>query len=367
MAKKLKTINPKLLNIVSLITPIIILLIIINIFSNKDYEITYKIEDYQIREQYTDNDNYYSLTINKGNNNYNFIIEGKENYKKKSINSILEFQTDSETCIILKAKNKNFNPLCYKEEQISFHIVSKEMKEMINYREPESSHIEKYHNMNIYAPLNNDIYIWNYRGFERLKEKKEIKIFNKDIYSPSLITQVNSTLWIPNYESEYYFNSVLLLDMNSEKIENWILPETIYFDSAILGVYDDKIYIIDKHEQKEWEINIAKKEMNRVEEMTYQRGWESTTMNKLLYQSLTFYGVNRKEFITIDGYLYEETEGNKKRLTDEKIDLIARKYSNSVYYFIKNKLYYYDDEHGSKPLVENFEWNFNKDNIIFAN
>ena len=129
---------------------------------------------------------------------------------------------------------------------------------------------------------------------------------------------------------------------------------------------DNKIYLIDKHEKKELEIDIYKKTVNEINNRIYYRGWQNTTINKLLYQNSLFYGTNPREYIINDNYLYEENENYKKRLTSEKIETIARKYSDSVYYFINNKLYYYDDNQGNVLLIENFEWIFNKDNVIFA-
>ena len=366
MVKKLRIKNENIKKILILLLGIIAIFFAINVFIKNDYEITYKINDYEIIEKYYKEDNYYTFTISKEEKKYHIILENNKRYSKKIIEEIEEYQNDNETCIIPKNKNITFYPECYKDEQISHHIASKEMKELIQYEENISEKKEEHNNMKIYAQIDNDIYIWNYRGFYRVKEKDSVNIFKKDIYSPTLITQVNNSLFIPNYENDYYFNEVIILDMETGKQEKWQLKDNIYFDSSILGVYDNKIYLIDKHEKKELEIDIYKKNITEVNNRVFNRGWQKTTINKLLYQNCDFYGTSTREFIIKDNYLYEENEGYEKRLTDKKVDIIARKYSNSVYYFINNKLYYYDNNKGNVLLIENFEWTFNKDNVIFA-
>ena len=366
MVKKLRIKKANIKKLLTIIFVITILILLIYKFISKDYEITYKVKEYDITEKYYKKDNYYTFTISKDEIKYHIILDKGIRYAKRIIKDIDEYQTDDEVCIIPKNKKIIFYPECFKNEQISYHIASEKMKEKLQYEEKSQEKKEEHNNMKIYDDIDKNIYIWNYRGFYRTKEKDVVNVFNKDIYSPTLITQINNILFIPNYEDDYYFKEVLLLDMETGKQEKWQLPDSIYFDSTILGVYDNKIYLIDKHEKKELEIDIYKKTVNDINNRIYYRGWQNTTINKLLYQNSLFYGTNPREYIINDNYLYEENENYKKRLTSEKIETIARKYSDSVYYFINNKLYYYDDNQGNVLLIENFEWIFNKDNVIFA-
>ena len=67
--------------------------------------------------------------------------------------------------------------------------------------------------------MNDIVFVWNYRGFSVIDSQSdsEISLFSKDIYQPSLISRVKSYLIIPDYEQEYFFNRVYIVDMKTKK------------------------------------------------------------------------------------------------------------------------------------------------------
>ena len=358
-----------------LIIILIIALVLFFLFRRKDYTITYSVNDYEITESYHKEEDYYSFIIKKGETERFAIVYNQHFSSKKNIDQITEYQTETESCITISSNKVRIEPLCTKEEtQISYHLVSDEMKEKLGVTSEtkEDTILTTYNNINVYHYRNHNYYIWNYRGFYHINENttENIQLFDKDIYNPTLITQVNDTLVIPDYNADYYFDKVILLDMNTGRTTTWTLETSIYFDSAVLGVYQGDLYIIDKHEKTEWQLNIAKQKQERVG--TEQKGgkiydheWTNVTMNRLLYQENTFKGTTILEYNIKEDGLYAIFDNHQMKIRESAPSKILSNTDNTVYYLVNDNVYSYNKEEGEKLLLNYFEWNFNSENVIF--
>lgn len=358
-----------------LIIILIIALVLFFLFRRKDYTVTYSVNDYEITESYHKEEDYYSFIIKKGETERFAIVYNQHFSSKKNIDQINEYQTETESCITISSNKVRIEPLCTKEEtQISYHLVSDEMKEKLGVTSEtkEDTILTTYNNINVYHYRNHNYYIWNYRGFYHINENttENIQLFDKDIYNPTLITQVNDTLVIPDYNSDYYFDKVILLDMNTGRTTTWTLETSIYFDSAVLGVYQGDLYIIDKHEKTEWQLNIAKQKQERVG--TEQKGgkiydheWTNVTMNRLLYQENTFKGTTILEYNIKEDGLYAIFDNHQMKIRESAPSKILSNTDNTVYYLVNDNVYSYNKEEGEKLLLNYFEWNFNSENVIF--
>lgn len=358
-----------------LIIILIIALVLFFLFRRKDYTVTYSVNDYEITESYHKEEDYYSFIIKKGETERFAIVYNQHFSSKKNIDQITEYQTETESCITISSNKVRIEPLCTKEEtQISYHLVSDEMKEKLGVTSEtkEDTILTTYNNINVYHYRNHNYYIWNYRGFYHINENttENIQLFDKDIYNPTLITQVNDTLVIPDYNADYYFDKVILLDMNTGRTTTWTLETSIYFDSAVLGVYQGDLYIIDKHEKTEWQLNIAKQKQERVG--TEQKGgkiydheWTNVTMNRLLYQENTFKGTTILEYNIKEDGLYAIYDNHQMKIRESAPSKILSNTDNTVYYLVNDNVYSYNKEEGEKLLLNYFEWNFNSENVIF--
>ena len=358
-----------------LIIILIIALVLFFLFRRKDYTVTYSVNDYEITESYHKEEDYYSFIIKKGETERFAIVYNQHFSSKKNIDQITEYQTQTESCITISSNKVRIEPLCTKEEtQISYHLVSDEMKEKLGVTSEtkEDTILTTYNNINVYHYRNHNYYIWNYRGFYHINENttENIQLFDKDIYNPTLITQVNDTLVIPDYNADYYFDKVILLDMNTGRTTTWTLETSIYFDSAVLGVYQGDLYIIDKHEKTEWQLNIAKQKQERVG--TEQKGgkiydheWTNVTMNRLLYQENTFKGTTILEYNIKEDGLYAIFDNHQMKIRESAPSKILSNTDNTVYYLVNDNVYSYNKEEGEKLLLNYFEWNFNSENVIF--
>ena len=358
-----------------LIIILIIALVLFFLFRRKDYTVTYSVNDYEITESYHKEEDYYSFIIKKGETERFAIVYNQHFSSKKNIDQITEYQTQTESCITISSNKVRIEPLCTKEEtQISYHLVSDEMKEKLGVTSEtkEDTILTTYNNINVYHYRNHNYYIWNYRGFYHINENttENIQLFDKDIYNPTLITQVNDTLVIPDYNADYYFDKVILLDMNTGRTTTWTLETSIYFDSAVLGVYQGDLYIIDKHEKTEWQLNFAKQKQERVG--TEQKGgkiydheWTNVTMNRLLYQENTFKGTTILEYNIKEDGLYAIFDNHQMKIRESAPSKILSNTDNTVYYLVNDNVYSYNKEEGEKLLLNYFEWNFNSENVIF--
>lgn len=358
-----------------LIIILIIALVLFFLFRRKDYTVTYSVNDYEITESYHKEEDYYSFIIKKGETERFAIVYNQHFSSKKNIDQITEYQTETESCITISSNKVRIEPLCTKEEtQISYHLVSDEMKEKLGVTSEtkEDTILTTYNNINVYHYRNHNYYIWNYRGFYHINENttENIQLFDKDIYNPTLITQVNDILVIPDYNADYYFDKVILLDMNTGRTTTWTLETSIYFDSAVLGVYQGELYIIDKHEKTEWQLNIAKQKQERVG--TEQKGgkiydheWTNVTMNRLLYQENTFKGTTILEYNIKEDGLYAIFDNHQMKIRESAPSKILSNTDNTVYYLVNDNVYSYNKEEGEKLLLNYFEWNFNSENVIF--
>ncbi len=346
------------------------------VFQKKNYSITYQVHDFQVEERYSKEKNSYDFLISKNDQVYFTVQLNRHFSSKKIIYDIQEFTTETETCIQLSSNKIRFYPLCRKDnEQISVHLISEEMRSKLNYPLTsfgENVSIDAY-NIHISNYLYHDFYIWNYHGFYHLSNQgsEEISLFQKDIYSPNLITQVDHYLFVPDYDANYYFEKVYLLNMETGNIETWELPEQIYFDSIVLGVYENDLYLVDKHEKKEWKINVISKKIEQVGSeskggITYQNGFINVTMNRLIYQDSLFEGVLPIKYLIDDGlyYLYDDM---KIKFLDDAPSYLVSYNEDWVYYLKGDSLYANSLEYGEILLMKYFEWNFNYSNVLFLN
>ncbi len=340
----------------------------------KDYEISYHVKDYEIIENYHKEDNLYTFLIQKDGQQYFALQMNAHFMAKKIIYDITEYQTEDETCLVLSSNKVRFAPLCrVQNEQVAISLVSEEMQEML----PDSQNLESEEvsetsfGIEVSNYLHRSFYIWNYHGFYRLSKgvAEEISLFQKDIYAPNLIVQVGSLLFIPDYEADYYFEKAYILDMNTGKVENWQLSEPVYFDSVVLGVYDNKIYLVDRHEKKEWTFDLSRKKMEQIGSesrggMTYQGEFITTSMNKLMYQDMTFTDVTPVTY-TINNGLFYQYNDYRIRLSTEAPTSIVSYDEDWVFYLKNDSLYAYSLYYGEIFLMKYFEWNFNASNVVF--
>lgn len=330
------------------------------IYKPYDYNKIYNLNEYNIEEIYHKNNSYYVFNITKDNIKYSFLIEGKYTKNRKLINKIELF----DNCILPQSEYLLFYPLCYKDD-IVYSYNGENNSNLFEYQNIDSLN-DKYNNISINFLNNKKFLIYNYRGFYLLNDKKEIKLFDKDVYNIDLVYYLNNFVIIPDYNNNYYFDKLYLININNGKIDEINLDNKISFTSIFLGDFKNCIYLLDKKEEKEYKIDIRKK---KVEETNFyilennklvKKNYLTIVNNNLAFKKDSIY-----KYEIIDNYLYQIINNNKIKLSNLEVTKIIKNSNDTVYYLVKDRLYMFNHKYGEVLLLSNFEWNFNNTNMIF--
>ena len=359
---------------------IIILLIIIfsitNINTSKSYSLEYNINNYDINENYDKQKKLYYYEIKHNDVKYNFIFKSNYIKEKKLINEINEYTEEEYTCLTIKSDYVESIPLCSKDNKlIDYHLINKELKEELKeYYKEEETIEEKIDNYKIYNKQ--DMLIWNYKGFNYIKDNKieKINIFKKDIYEIPLATQINEYIIIPDYEQDYNFNRIYILNLLTLEKEVWEIKYDISFQSYINGINDKSIFLTDTKNEIQYELVPHKKKMRivgkkRKDGVIYVKGVEErVSISDLVEKNKYFTSTNPYVYTLKDNKLYlSYNDSNITTLITEDIDKIAYINNDTIFYYRKNTLYKFNLKYGENKVIEYEEWNYNNTNPIFIN
>jgi hypothetical protein len=354
-----------------LIIPLIIILYIW--FIPKNYLVNYNKNDIEVTESYNKTENTYSFLFNYDNKEYYLKLENQYIRKRKLIDNIEIKKDDNTICIIPSSKKLVLYPLCYQDDSlISYQLITnKDLLDSKYYKEITSIN-DNYNNISINYLNNKKYYIWNYKGFYVIdgKNNQELKLFNTDTYNINLSTSISNNIIIADYESKYNFNKFYLINTQNNKIKEISTNKDISFDSYILGTYKNKLYIFDKTNKIEYEINSKKLSINNIVSKNKGRilnnnEWEDISVNKLANNEYKFSTNNLYDYEIIDNKLYLVEDNFKTLVSNQNVKDIILIDKDTVYYLIDDKLYYYNHNDGEVLIMEYFEWNFNYKNMIY--
>lgn len=341
-------------------------------------------------------DNYY-IEIKVNNNIYPFRIYENLNNKRKIVEDIYLYKDDSIECILPIINDKLYTDMmCFKDEILyDYNTLIGENNLLDKYVESIGLYnINSFKNnsvdtknigtvrYNIFDNITTTVAITTYKGI--VINDKEINLFKKDIYNNKLSVFIDNYYIIADYESNYSFNYFYIVNLDTKKITKLESKNDISYDSYIQGIVDNKIYLYDKDNETQYEINIEENKINIVSSDNYikyysNNKWEK--MNKAKankeiyfnYQTLdnNFTSYDYVEEINNYFYLYNKDGISYKLYRVDKDNLSVYKYildvpttnvyfnNNYLYYVYKNKLYYYSDSTGLKTMLENSELEFN--------
>ena len=355
--------------ILILLVIILIIIIFYNVFKVRSYTKKYKVNNYDILEKYDKKTESYTFVIEGNDTKYSYSVVNKYLRNKKLIKEISTFIKDDYKCIVPDIKGIDAIPLCsLNKELVDYRLTGIDF----GIKEKNTSVELEKNNIKISNVLDNYL-VWNYKSFYNIYDKKieEIKLFKKDIYDIHLATVLNNYLVIPDYDSEYNFNTFYIYDLEKKSLSTWKTKYDISFDSYIAGSYDKSIYLVDKKNKIEYEIVPHKKKIRIVGSESklgtiYQNGWKDISLTKLTSEEIYFQNDEIYKYSLDKSNLYLENLITKsKTLISEDVDKLLVMNSDSVYYLRDDNIYGYKINTGEKLIMSNFEWNFNNDNILF--
>jgi len=352
----------------------IILILCKYFFSN--YEISYKVNNYDISVKYSKKRFYYE--IKKGNIIYNYDFYKPRSFKKERIKKIEEITSDTFECIFFKLKDVDTYPLCYENGTFTdYNAIETDLLD--NYKEQKIIIDKTEKDFSYSNNLSKDEYIalWNYKGYIVMngKEYENINIFDKDRYDNSLAYLYKDTIYMADYNSEYEYKKLYTFNITNKEIKSYDLEYTIDFDSYFVGSVGKYIYLFDNKNSILYEINTRNKKMkiksnNETGFVKYEKG-EFVSCSKTEYKiDRIKYDVNNSiySYNTKDKMLYKSIKDNnniKQLLLKSEVKIVSE-YKNELYYHLGEKLYKYIPYSGSEEIFYNYELNFNDDNTIFV-
>ena len=384
--------------VITLIFLLLILIIICNSVLSFD-SINYKlnVDGSNIRIKEINNNYNCYLEIKTDNKVYPFRIFNDLNNKRKIVKNLYFYKDNNIECI-LPVINDNLytDVMCYRDDILyDYHIIKGENKlldkfvssiKLYNVNNFKNNEIDtkligtvKY---NIFDNFKNTVAITTYKGL--IINDEEIKLFDNDIYNNKLSAFVNNYYVVGDYEKKYSFKSFYIVNLDSRKITKLKFKYDISYDSYIQGIVDNKIYLYDKDNENQYEIDVKENKITLISSNDYikyysNKKWEK--MNKAKankeiyfdYETLDNNFTNYDYVEEVDNYYYllKKDGISYKLYRVDKNNISLYKYllevpttniyynDNYLYYVYKNKLYYYSDSTGLKVMLENSELEFN--------
>lgn len=227
---------------------------------------------------------------------------------------------------------------------------------------------------------------------------KKIDLFNNDVYKRPISIVFNNYYVVADYNAKYRFNKFYVVDLTSNKVSEINSEHQISFDSYVQGTYNNSIYLFDRDNKKQYEINLKSNNVLEVgnentDIKVYRNGeWDKVTAinaknNTILFDNEYMSDIEDNKFVKIDkvggeltGYyyfykksgsnylVYRSPASNIKQLTYlfKTTDINrVNYYEDYVYYIDGNEIKYFNDLHGIRTLIQDKELAFNE-NIIFG-
>ena len=336
----------------------------------RDYKIEYHISNLLVQEQFIKSNNSYLFIINYKDRQYPVVIQSNYLRKRKLIKEISLMEKDSEVCLKSNILQETYY-ICSEDNTLkTIDTMSKDFNEEYNLNNKKEQLLDSYKNIKIYDK-NKNILIWNYKGFYNLSNKDELSIFKADNYQNKLSYQTERYLIFPNYDQKYFFTKMYIYDIETKSLSNIDFEFEISYDSYYLGTYKNKLYLIDKKNKAEYEIDINKNTISLISKdnvAKYYNGssWQELSLTKLINNELTFIRNEVYNFILDNEKLYLKINDEKVLLTNQTVKQIVYVNKDTVYYLCKDKLYSYNYLTGEKMLLQYSELNFNYNNHIFV-
>lgn len=342
------------------------LIILFLFFSNrvKNYEVVYKMNDYEINESFNKNDKSYYFKLSSQDEEYNFVIDKKYSKKREIIDKIDVLEEDNTKCVNITV-DKYTTPYICKKNDIIVDAYLAGVKE-----ESEDILAKEVDNISIFEEGN--YYLWNGYGLTDIINNKQYNFLDKESYDNNISYQYNEYLLVADYDASREFSKFYIFNSKTNKISEFEFEYKISFSSYFMGDMDDAIYLFDKKNKVQYKIIIGKKEKIEIVSTDeaaniYDDEWDMVSLNKLVYNDLYFKKSNLVNYSLDNKKLYYNYRKNEQLILIDQDDIsgIIHIHDNDVYYLKKDTLYKYNYHNGKSKIMSYFEWNFSYNNKIF--
>lgn len=351
----------------------------INYFKTS-HHVEYDISGYTVEEDYIKKSgkDYYLIKISKDGKEYIFSAKNKFNKNEKIIKEIISYDTDDISCAtIIYTNNSSSTPLCYKDKILHSYIsvenepgMSEYLKQLNKYAEDkitpsDESYVFAYNEIyknNLYK--NEDIIMYNYKNIIKINGERTMTFdfSNKDVFKNEYGTLVGKYYVIPKMRNSIEFSHYLIVDLEKETVEEIDLAKEVSAKISsqmyVNGIYNSNLYIFDKSNLVQYEINPDKGEIKVVgnkdkKGIVYKNGQE---------EEIGVYTLNNEKVTFTENYdAYKEIDYDQIFLTSNgavyvKDGVFYKVYNN----YLKNPIYLFEAKDVQDIKVK-------EDNIYYIN
>lgn len=382
-------------------------------FFTKGHTIQYQIQNneniFDITEIFTtkekkEHDNYF-LEIKKEDTVFSFQTYQDFNNQTGILKNIYYYQNENYECILpIFDHNQILSDVLCKKDDIIYNYTTLKGKDQ--HLDQFVSNIEEYNKKQSSSEetkITNQIHYYKenmipehtlalveYKGLYLVdKEKtKYVELFEKDVYNPELSTFLDNYYIIANYNADYTFRKISLVDVKTGDIQNIHFTYNISFDSYIQGIVDQNIYLFDCDNKRQYKIDIKNKKVEEIGDEKknikfYNNGkWTLITASTATNKKETFlYGEKSDIYEKIDKigneksgyyYFYKKKDSGYEVYRSNVQDKDSKTYlfeiptlnrisyiGEYIYYYDGNTVNYYSDKTGVQKAFTHTEYNFN--------
>lgn len=351
----------------------------INYFKTS-HHVEYDISGYTVEEDYIKKSgkDYYLIKISKDGKEYIFSAQNKFNKNEKIIKEIISYDTNDISCAtIIYTNNSSSTPLCYKDKILHSYIsvenepgMSEYLKQLNKYAEDkitpsDESYVFAYNEIyknNLYK--NEDIIMYNYKNIIKINGERTMTFdfSNKDVFKNEYGTLVGKYYVIPKMRNSIEFSHYLIVDLEKETVEEIDLAKEVSAKISsqmyVNGIYNSNLYIFDKSNLVQYEINPDKGEIKVVgnkdkKGIVYKNGQE---------EEIGVYTLNNEKVTFTENYdAYKEIDYDQIFLTSNGAVYVKEGVFYKVYNnYLKNPIYLFEAKDVQDVKVK-------EDNIYYIN
>lgn len=343
------------------------------------HNIEYEVNEILIKEDYRGNtkneENNYYIELNTKENTFYIQTYTNFNKEKKIIKEIKYFKNNKYECLLpIFKKDKILTDLICIENNIQKNYSTFQDDEIDSFLESTPYNKEnRINNTNqkivkglstFYVnnlPDNNYLAFNYYKGLKIADKTSltEIELFKNDVYNQKIKTFYENKYLVFDYNNKYNSNELILVDLKTKDKKTIGSNNIIKSDSYIQGALNNAVYLFDKDNKIQYQIDLKEKTITRIGNVNsgikYYDG---------LWQNISAYDAVKEEKIFKD---YEQT--------DEYVmikNIRGNKYGTTIYVKeVNGKYEVYESYRNNKTLIYLFETteyqslNFVKENIYY--
>ncbi len=354
-----------------------------------NYSLKINKNKFNIREEYSKDYTYIKININ--NKVYSLYVNDKG---RKIIDNIYYYKDNTYECLLpIINKSTKTDMMCYsgktiynyyniknKDEALDNYVSSIKEYNIENFID-NTDKFSKINYIKFYNNIDKKVAITTYDGL--ISNYNNIKLFNKDVYNNIISAFIDKYYIIADYNKSYEFNEFLVINLENQESFKIKSKYDISFDSYVQGIVDNKLYIYDKDNNSQYEIDIDKKRVNLLSNSKKIKVYKNHSWGYVSKNSEDIYFENEEESLSLDSfdhvikygnyyYLFKKVNKSYELYRSDINNIKVYKYlitvptikinynEDYIYYVDGNKLYYYSDSTGLKTILENPELEFNE-------